>query len=37
MKISKAFQQKDNRVVFMDMLEHRRKTWMDDIVNPEED
>ena len=35
-KISKAFQQKDNRVVFMGMPEHRRKTWMDDIVNPED-
>lgn len=35
-KISKALQQKDNRVVFMGMPEHRRKTWMDDIVNLED-
>ena len=35
-KNSKAFQQKDNRVVFMGMPEHKRKTWMDDIVNPED-
>ena len=36
-KISKALQQKDNRVVFISMLEHRRKTGMDDILNPKED
>ena len=35
-KISKALQQKDNRVVFVSMPEHRRKAWMDDIVNPED-
>ncbi|KAK9994194.1 hypothetical protein SO802_023897 [Lithocarpus litseifolius] len=35
-KISKALQQKDYRVVFMGMPEHRRKTWMDDIVNSED-
>ena len=36
-KISKALQQKDNRVVFMGMSEHRRKTWIEDILNPKED
>ena len=36
-KMSKVLQQKDNRVVFMCMLEHRRKSWIDDILNPEED
>ncbi|KAK9991408.1 hypothetical protein SO802_026393 [Lithocarpus litseifolius] len=36
-KISKALQQKDNRVVFMGMPKHRRKSWMGDILNPEED
>nr|POE64179.1 hypothetical protein CFP56_68513 [Quercus suber] len=35
-KISKARQQKDYRVVFMGMPEHRRKAWMDDIINPED-
>ena len=35
-KISKALQQKDNRVVFVSMPEHRRKAWMDDIVNQED-
>ena len=34
-KISKALRQKVNRVVFMGMPEHRRKAWMDDIVNLE--
>ena len=36
-KISKALQQKDNRVVFMSMPKHRMNTWMEDILNPEED
>ena len=36
-KMSKVLQQKDNRVVFMYMPEHRRKAWIDDILNPEED
>ena len=36
MKISKVLQQKDNRMVFMGMLDHKRKAWMDDIVNPED-
>ena len=36
-KMSKVLQQKDNRVVFMCMPEHRRKAWIDDILNPEED
>ena len=36
-KISKALQQKDNRVEFMGMSKHRRKTWMEDILNSEED
>ena len=35
-KNSKTFQQKDNRVVFKGMPKHRRKTWMDDIVNLED-
>ena len=33
LKISKALHVKENRVVFMGMLEHRRRAWMDDIVN----
>ena len=37
MKISKALQQNDNRVVFMSMPKHRMNTWMEDILNPEED
>ena len=36
-KILKALQQKNNKVVFMGMPEHRRKTWIVDILNPEED
>ena len=36
-KMSKALQQKDNRVVFMCMPEERRKSWIEDILNPEED
>ena len=36
-KMSKVLQQKDNRVVFMCMSEHRRKSWIEDILNPEED
>ena len=36
-KISKALQQKDNRVVYMGMSERRRKTWIEDILNPKED
>ena len=36
-KISKALQQKDNKVVFMSMPKHRMNTWMEDILNPEED
>ena len=36
-KMSKVLQQKDNRVVFMCMPEHRRKSWIEDILNPEED
>ena len=36
-KMSKVLQQKDNRVVFICMPEHRRKSWIDDILNPEED
>ena len=36
-KVSKVLQQKDNRVVFMGMPEHRRKTLIEDILNPEED
>lgn len=31
-KILKALQQKDNRMVFMSMPKHRRKTWMEDII-----
>ena len=36
-KMSKVLQQKDNRVVFMCMPEHRRKSWIEDILNSEED
>nr|POE59746.1 hypothetical protein CFP56_74326 [Quercus suber]POF12038.1 hypothetical protein CFP56_54025 [Quercus suber] len=36
-KTSKVLQQKDNRVVFMRMPKHRRKSWIEDILNPEED
>ena len=36
-KITKALQEKDNRMVFMGMSEHRRKTWIEDILNLEED
>ena len=36
-KVSKVLQQKDNRIVFMGMPEHRRKTLIEDILNPEED
>ena len=36
-KVSKDLQQKDNRIVFMGMPEHRRKTLIEDILNPEED
>ena len=36
-KMLKVLQQKDNRVVFMRMPKHRRKSWIEDILNPEED
>lgn len=36
-KMSKVLQKKDDRVVFMCMPEHRRRSWIDDILNPEED
>ena len=36
-KMSKVLQQKDNRVVFMCMPEHRGKSWIEDILNSEED
>ena len=36
-KMSKVLQQKDNKVVFMCMPEHRRKSWIEDILNPKED
>ena len=36
-KMSKVLQQKDNRVVYMCMPKHRRKSWIEDILNPEED
>ncbi|KAL0010094.1 hypothetical protein SO802_005202 [Lithocarpus litseifolius] len=36
-KMSKVLQQKDNRVVFMCMPEHRRTSWIEDILTPEED
>ena len=36
-KMSKVLQQKDNRVVFMCMPKYRRKSWIEDILNPEED
>ena len=36
-KMSKVLQQKDNRVVFMCMPEHRRKSWIENILNSRED
>ena len=36
-KMPKVLQQKDNRVVFMCMPKYRRKCWIEDILNPEED
>ncbi|KAK9989942.1 hypothetical protein SO802_030181 [Lithocarpus litseifolius] len=36
-KISKVLQQKDDRVVFMGMPKHRRRTWIEDILNSKED
>ena len=36
-KMPKVLQQKDNRVVFMCMSKYRRKSWIEDILNPEED
>ena len=36
-KMPKVLQQKDNRVVFMCMPKYRRKSWIEDILNPEED
>ena len=36
LKISKALHVKENRVVFMGMLEHKRRARMDDIVNSED-
>ncbi|KAK9991338.1 hypothetical protein SO802_026323 [Lithocarpus litseifolius] len=36
LKISKALHVKENRVVFMGMLEHRRRAWMEDILNPKD-
>ena len=36
-KMSKVLQQKANRVVFMCMPEHKRKSWIEDILNPKED
>ena len=36
-KMSKVLQQKANKVVFMCMPEHKRKSWIEDILNPKED
>ena len=36
LNISKAFHVKENKVVFMGILKHRRRAWMGDIVNPED-
>ncbi|XP_023929687.2 uncharacterized protein LOC112040995 [Quercus suber] len=36
LKISKALHVKENRVVFMGMLENRRRAWMEEIINPED-
>ena len=36
LKISKALHVKENRVVFMGILEYRRRAWMNDIVNPKD-
>ena len=36
LKILKALHVKENRVVFIGMLEHKRRAWMEDIINPED-
>ena len=36
LKISKALHVKENRVVFMGMLEHKRRAWVEDILNLED-
>ena len=36
LKISKALHVRENKVVFMGMLEHKRRAWMEDILNPED-
>ena len=36
LKISKVLHVKENRVVFMVMLEHKRRAWMEDILNLED-
>ena len=36
LKISKVLHVKENRVVFMGMLEHTRRAWVEDILNLED-
>ena len=36
LKISKVLHVKENRVVFMGMLEHKRRAWVEDILNLED-
>ena len=36
LKILKALHVRENKVVFMGMLEHKRWAWMEDIFNPED-
>ncbi|XP_023915929.2 F-box/kelch-repeat protein At3g06240 [Quercus suber] len=35
-KVTKALQQKEDRLVFMGMPEHRRKAWMEKIAHPKD-
>ena len=36
LKISKVLHMKENSVVFIGMLEHKRRAWMEDILNLED-
>ena len=36
LEILKTLHVKENRLMFMGMLEHRRRAWMEDILNPED-
>ena len=35
-KVTKVLQQKEDRLVFMGMPEHRRKAWMEEIAHPKD-